>query len=158
MNKEQKEKIESEMRDLNDRNFIIMPAIMINGVEIGYVPDTLIFDEGLGDHDLNINIDDNGLLTRDFNAVLGSELGAVKFKILRTNYNLNLIRQWKSNGSSNTIVLHDPDKITNFNIKFNEAVLYKKCEIHSSPYSDIKIEFSTLPAVQNIEFPKLSEA
>lgn len=94
-------------------------TLLINNDVVAYVPNSLSWDEGLGEQKVLAQSEGAGRTSQVYSADLESNIGMVKFALRGTIKNMRRAREWKQNANQNvvTIVMQDrngEDEIRSF--------------------------------------------
>jgi hypothetical protein len=122
---------------------LVNPSVEVNNVSVGILPNSIVYDEGLGEQVVRVFSAGGGNVQTAFANNVETNLGMVKFSLIPTSYNVNLVRGWKTNGNNNVVTLSDNE----FTRTFRQAALTNRYEVGISVDGQIDVEFTTLPAV-----------
>jgi len=81
------------------------PSIIINNEAINVVPNSVTYDDGLGEQTVMVQSAGNGKTSTVYSNNVETNVGAVKFSMRSTVQNANFARALKSNLNRNVIVV-----------------------------------------------------
>jgi len=81
------------------------PGVEVNDVRVGIVPNSVEFDEGMGEQKVVAESAGDGVVTQVFSNNVETNLGEFSFELRATLPNIALARTWKANGNQNVVVI-----------------------------------------------------
>lgn len=124
------------------------PTVLVNNEPIGIIPNSLEYDEGLGEQNMRAASFGGDEVEPVYSDNIETKFGSVSFAIPSTIQNINLARAWKVNRNVNVvqIVGTTPDGGT-LTKTFTSAALLNNYKIGLGAETDIPIEFKSRSAV-----------
>ncbi len=121
---------------------IAIPTVSVNNDSVGLVPESLVFDEGLGEQRILAVSEGGGEVSQVFANNLESNFGMVRFSIRSTPQNIELARSWKAGGNTNVVIISGEDASGNDFIRtYTQAAIVNSYEVPMSVEGAIDIEF-----------------
>ncbi len=119
------------------------PTVLINNLSVPVVPNSVTYTEGRGEQTVRVQSAGGGSVQSVLSHNVETNLSMVKFDMLPTAENIDLILGWKDNGSDNAI------SITGAGLtrSFTNAVLTSNYEVTLGSDTKISLEFHTDAAV-----------
>ena len=122
-------------------------VIRVNNEQIFYMPETLVFSNGLGENKKRFITSGGGLGETNTAKDLTTRIGKVKFSLPATTESEELKTQWQTNLEGNSVQLIGPAG-SNFKGKvFSNATVVNDPETNATTDGTIDVEFETDPAV-----------
>lgn len=123
-------------------------VVLVNDVQIGIVPGSLRYVEGLGERRILAVSEGNGRVSQVFATNQESAFGVVRFSLRATTENITLVRQWQQNRNRNTIELRAADGVGNELVRsFQSAAVTNNPEIPFSADGVIDLEWGANTAI-----------
>lgn len=123
-------------------NQISDAVLEINDDAVGYVPNSLVWSEGLGEQRVLAVSEGGGQVSQVFANNLESNFGRVRFSLRTTVENIALARSWKAAGNTNTIVIAGQDSSgKDFIRAFTQAALINDYDVSIAMEGTIDVEF-----------------
>ena len=119
------------------------PLCIINNILINYIPNTLTFNEGLGEQSVKTQTSGAGKVETVYYQNLENNVGMVKLSMRTTEENMRSAKFWKNNGNNNSIIL----AFENFTRTFLNCALTSSYEITFGDDGKFDIEFSGNSAI-----------
>lgn len=117
------------------------PSVLINNVAVAIVPNSLTFDEGLGEQNVLVQSAGGGQLQQVFANDVATNLGMVKFSLQATKSNIDLARSWKTNQNRNVVTITAANADGTLTRSFTNAAIVNNYEIPLSADGVIELEF-----------------
>lgn len=121
------------------------PSVMINNSNMPIVPNSLKFDEGLGEQTLRTQTSGGGAVDQVYAQDVETRMGMVAFQVLPTVENISALRAYKVAGNTNVVTL--TDQSTGFQRTFQLAALTGNYEVNVGADATIDVEFKSLPPI-----------
>lgn len=118
-------------------------VVTINNVNIAYVPNTVVFTEGLGEQDVRTQTAGGGAVEQVYVDNVETRLSMFKFSLIPTKDSVELARSWKTNRNENVITYTEGT----FSRSFAQAALTSDYEVNASADGNIDLEFKTRSAI-----------
>lgn len=127
------------------------PSVTVNNEPISIVPNSLEFQEGLGEQTTRTQSAGGGSVETVYFDNDESKIGMVKFKIFSSTVAggtsaPDLVRGWKTNGNANVITISENGG--GFERTFNNASLNSNYTISVGSEAEIEVEFMSDQAIQ----------
>jgi len=126
------------------------PELAVNGVSIAIVPNTLSFDEGQPEKVIRAQAVGN-VVTQDFSQNLTEAFSTLKFSLLPTVANIELVRSWQVANNTNILALTGVETVLGAEQQLvrtiNNATVSNKPEINLGFDTQIEVEFKGDAAV-----------
>ena len=122
-------------------------TLLVNDETVGWSPNTLEFDEGLGEQSVEAAIVGSGLAEQIIIEDLESNFGMVNFSIPVTVENIALARKWKKNPGRNLIQILSQTSTGSLTKTFQQATLTNAYTVPISTDGKIDLEFKTNQAI-----------
>ncbi len=116
-------------------------AFTVNNENISTVPNTMEFDEGLGEQAVRAMSTGDGSVELVYADTLESDIGMVKVSIPSTVENIRLAKSWKVNRNRNVVVIAGSTDDGDLTRTFIEAALTANYKVPIGTEADIEIEF-----------------
>lgn len=129
---------------LNSEKALANVGLQVNGVTVGYLPNTLTITAGNGNRTLRSLTGGGNSLKHVYSEDITTKVSKVTFQLPATAFDIQNIRNWQNNGFNNVIVLSDQS--TNFSLTVQKATLINDPDISFSQDSSITVEFQGTPA------------
>ena len=121
------------------------PTVVVNNQVVSIIPGSFEFTEGLGEQSVRSQSAGGGIVEMVISDNAETKISDVKFKMFATTYNIQIIKSWKKNLSSNVITAtHPTQPITR---TFQSATMINQYVVQAKPDGEIDLEFKTSPAV-----------
>lgn len=124
-------------------------TLNINNTPTAYVPNSLSFNEGLGEQSISTQSAGGGIVQTVYSNNVETNKSMVKFSIFAagdaTANNIDTIKTWKLNGSANAITISDT--ASGFTRTFQNMALVNSYDINLQDQGKIEVEFQGDPAV-----------
>lgn len=122
-------------------------ALIINNTPVFYSPNSLTYDEGLGEQAMRAMAGGGNQIEAVFSDNVEARLGMVKVDLPSTLENIALVRQWKQNKDQNLVQIVGRTSEGNFNKTFAQAAITNRYEVPLTNDGVISLEFTSQPAV-----------
>ncbi len=113
----------------------------VNNENISTVPNTMEFDEGLGEQAVRAMSTGEGSVELVYANNLESNIGMVKVSIPSTVENIRLAKSWKVNRNRNVVVIAGSTDDGDLTRTFIQAALTSNYKVPIGTEADIEIEF-----------------
>lgn len=123
------------------------PVVMVNNVQVAVKPNSVIFDEGLGEQKIRAASTGGNQVEQVYSEDVESNFGMVKFEMPSTIDNIANQRAWKINKNANLIQLMGTTPEGDFSRTFTQAAVLNPIEVPLGSDTDISLEFKTNPAI-----------
>lgn len=124
-------------------------TLNINNSPTGYVPNSLSYEEGLGEQSISTQSAGGGIVQTVYSNNVETNKSMVKFTMFSagdaTSNNIDLIKTWKQNGSANAITISDTS--SGFTRTFQNMALVNNYTVNLQDQGKIEVEFQGDPAV-----------
>jgi len=125
---------------------ISTPAVIIDNVAIGIVPDSFEYTPGHGKQMVRVVSAGGGSISTVVSDDVKTHLSTSKFKVYPRGIDIDLIDTWKANPGQHVLSVIDP--VTGaFSKTFNEATCTNDPDIKLSADGVVEIEWMSLPPV-----------
>ena len=119
-------------------------VITVNNDAVGIVPDSLQFNEGLGEQRVLPVSDGGGAVSQVFANDLTTNFAEVQFSIRTTAQNIKNARQWKTMGNGNVVTIAGEDADGNDFIRtFTQAALTENYNVMIQAEGTIDLVFKS---------------
>ena len=119
-------------------------VITVNNDAVGIVPDSLQFNEGLGEQRVLPVSDGGGAVSQVFGNDLTTNFAEVQFSIRTTAQNIKNARQWKTMGNGNVVTIAGEDADGNDFIRtFTQAALTENYNVMIQAEGTIDLVFKS---------------
>lgn len=124
------------------------PTILVNNEPVGIMPNSLVYDEGLGEQNMRAASFGGDEVEPVYSDNIETKFGSVTFALPATIQNINLARAWKVNRNNNVVqvVGTTPDGGT-LTKTFTSAAILNNYPVALGSDTDIPIEFKSRAAV-----------
>lgn len=123
-------------------------VVTVNNDAVGIVPNTLTFNEGLGEQKILPVSDGGGKVSQVFANDLETNFASVNFSVRTTAENINKCRGWKNGGNTNVVIIAGEDADGNDFIRtFTQASLSGNYTVQIQTEGTIELEFQSNAAV-----------
>jgi|GEM_PF-2039375 len=122
-------------------------AVAVNNDPIAIVPNSVTFTEGFGEQTMRAASIGGASVEQVFSQDLESTFSMVKFEVYPDIETVKLLRSWKSNGNSNTVVLTGSVDGASFRRSFKKAAILNDYEVALGSDTTVEIEFKSDAAV-----------
>ncbi len=126
---------------------ITTPSVTINNETISVVPNSISYDEGLGEQTVRVQSAGAGSVQTVFSQDVTLRKSTVKFSMYPTKENISSLREWKIAEDANAILITDSN--SGFTKTFLQAALTSNYEIKLGSDDQIDVEFCTQSAIGN---------
>ena len=117
-------------------------VVEVNNDAVGIVPNSLSFNEGLGEQRILAVSEGGGQVSQVFSNDLESSFGMVRFSLRTTAPNIARVRQWKAAGNTNVVIIAGQDAEGNDFIRtFTQAAIINNYDIGVATEGVIDVEF-----------------
>jgi len=117
-------------------------VLTVNNDVIGYVPNSLMFTEGLGEQKVLPVSEGDGRVSQTFANDLETAFGRVSFSIRTTVKNVERAREWKQNANRNVITVTGTDPNGgDFTRSFTQMAVTADYEVQIQAEGTIELEF-----------------
>lgn len=117
------------------------PSVLVNNVSVAIVPNSLVFDEGLGEQSVIVQSAGAGQTQQVFANDVSTNLGMVKFSLQATKQNIELARSWKTNQNQNVVTVTATNADGTITRSFTNAAICNNYEVPLSADGVIELEF-----------------
>lgn len=117
------------------------PGVEVNDVRIAIVPNSLEFDEGMGEQEVLVESAGEGVVTQVFSENVETKLGSFKFELRPTVANIALARQWKANRNQNVVSIPCTTPDGTMNRTFTHAAIVNNYKIPPTADGTITLEW-----------------
>lgn len=124
-------------------------TLTVNNSPVAYKPNSLVFTEGAGEQSIMTQSSGGGAVQTVYSNNVETNKSMVKFSILSTAANVDLVKTWKKNFNRNAITVSGSDPVTGaqFTRTFQTMALINNYEVNLVDQGDIALEFEGAPAV-----------
>lgn len=119
------------------------PSLLINNLPIAILPNTAKYTEGLGEQTVEVQSAGGNSIFAVYAEDVSSRMSTVSFDLANTEFHIELVRQWKSNGNANVVIING-DTLSR---TFTSMSLTSDYEVGLGADSNISIEFKGNPAI-----------
>jgi hypothetical protein len=116
-------------------------TVLVNNEAIGIMPNSLAFNEGLGEQKVRSVSIGNGKTETVYSRDLETNLGMVKFELPVTPQTIELLRAWKSNANQNVVQIAGSTPEGDVTRTFSSAALVTDYEVGVGSETTIEAEF-----------------
>jgi len=116
-------------------------AFTVNNENVSTVPNSMEYDEGLGEQVVRAMSTGEGSVELVFANNLETNIGMVKVSIPSTTENIRLAKGWKTNRNRNVVTLAGSTDDGDFTRTFIQAALTANYKVPIGTEADIEIEF-----------------
>ena len=116
-------------------------AAIVNSEAVAIVPNSLEFDEGLGEQVVRAMSTGEGKTEQVWANNLETNIGMVKFSIPSTIENIALAKTWKTNKNRNVVQIAGSTDDGDLARTFTQAALTANYKVPIGTEADIEIEF-----------------
>lgn len=117
------------------------PAVEVNDVSIGIVPNSLTYRTGKGNINVRAQSAGGNSITVIKTDNAETKISMVKFKLFNTETNIAYIRQWQDSVAGNTVNLSDGTFVESF----REMFLITDPEVSLGADGELDVEFNGRP-------------
>ncbi len=118
---------------------ISVPALTVNGIPIPIKPNSLMWEDGLGEYKIRIASAGGSATTSVFTKDIETALGMVKFVLYTTNENVDTVRGWKVNDQANLVEFSDFGGLTR---SMSNAAIINKPQYEAGVEGEVEVEFN----------------
>lgn len=129
-----------------DSYCISTPTVVVDGVNLAIVPNSLMFTEGFGEQDVKVQSSGGGQVQPIVTLDVTTSLSRVAMQVVNTAANIQQLRQIKSD-SANFHVVSFFDNTVGFIRTVQQAILTSDYEVGLGADTPISIEFKGAPSV-----------
>ncbi len=115
------------------------PVVMVNNVQVAVKPNSVVYDEGLGEQNLRAASTGGNQVEQVYSENVESNFGMVKFEMPATIDNIANQRAWKINKNANLIQLMGNTPEGDFSRTFTQAALLNPIEVPLGSDTDIAL-------------------
>ena len=125
------------------------PQVVVNNVAVPVIPNSVTYTEGFGEQNQRVQSAGGGNTELVFSDDVETKISMVKFSMLNTQANIDLIRSWKANRNANAITITGDPRDGGDALKrtFANGALTTDYEVNLGADTEIEVEFMTDPAV-----------
>lgn len=123
------------------------PSVIVNNVPVAIIPNTLVFNEGLGEQNMRATSSGGNEVEQVYSDNVEMRSGKVKFEIAPTIENIALARAWKLNRNANLVQVSGRTADGTLTRTFAQAGLLNDYEVPLGADTNIALEFTSKPAV-----------
>jgi len=123
------------------------PSVIVNNVPVAIIPNTLVFNEGLGEQNMRATSSGGNEVEQVYSDNVEMRSGKVKFEIAPTIENIALARAWKLNRNQNLVQVSGRTADGTLTRTFSQAGLLNDYEVPLGADTNIALEFTSRPAV-----------
>lgn len=118
------------------------PVVEVNNDVVGVVPNSVSYDEGLGEQQIKPVSEGGGRSSQVFANDIESNYAMVRISVRPTIANIELVKSWKLNRNNNTISISADDGQGNdMQRVFTRATLAQNYDVPLTTDGDISLEF-----------------
>lgn len=122
---------------------LVNPAILINGSPVAYVPNSFEWSDGYGDRNVRTQTTGNGNVEQIITEDVETQMGRVKFTLISTTENVDLVTAWERNIDANAIELSAP----NFSRQFARMTITSEPAKTGGQDASFDVEFQGSKAI-----------
>lgn len=122
-------------------------AVQVNNNTVAIIPNTLEYDEGLGEQEVRAASAGGGQIEQIYSNNIETNFSMVKFSIPSTVENIALAREWKTNRNQNLVQLSGRTPEGNVTRTFSQASLPNNYTVPLTSDGNIELEFKSNPAI-----------
>ncbi len=115
------------------------PAVVVNGQPVAIKPNSFSYKDGFGEYKTRVQTAGPGSVENVTTEDVETQFGMVKFTLITTTENIDLVRQWKVNFDQNAITATSAD----FSRSFGNAILMTDVEIAAGQDGEFEVEFTS---------------
>jgi len=125
------------------------PTVTVNNYPVPVIANSLSYSEGLGEQTLRMESTGGGNVEQLYSDNIEMKKSKVKWSMLPSINNIEIIRQWKLLANSNAITISAIDNVTlkDFTRTFAGCALINNYDVNLKGDGDIEIEFEGATAV-----------
>jgi len=123
---------------------LFAPTVVVNNVSVAIKPNSFTYTEGFGERKVRIASSGGGATSQIVSEDIESQLSTCKFMVYSTSDNVDLVRQWQTNGNTNAIEVTDKGGFTR---TFAGAIITNDPEVSLGVDGELEVEFTTRRAV-----------
>lgn len=124
------------------------PSIVVNNEPVSIVPNSVAYDEGLGEQTMRAASTGGGGTEQVFANNVETNFGMVKFALYNDIASIELARSWKTNRNQNVVTMTgktpDGQSITR---SFTQAAILNNYEVALGSDTSFELEFKSNTAV-----------
>lgn len=121
------------------------PILYGNDVQLGYLPNTIVWKRGHGESVIRTISAGGGAVTTVYSENDETKCGYLKFALLETSENDDRITAYKQNRNGNVFVLVDPN--TEARVTFQHAAIINDPEHNPTAEGSVEVELKSDPAI-----------
>jgi hypothetical protein len=122
-------------------------TVMVNNEVIPIIPNSLKFNEGLGEQSIRAASGGGGNVVQVYSNNIESNFAMVSFDIPSTIETVAKAREWKTNKNANLVQISARTSEGKFTRTFTQAALLNNYEVALGSDANIAIEFKSNPAI-----------
>jgi hypothetical protein len=122
-------------------------AVQVNNNVVAIVPNSLVYDEGLGEQTIKAASAGGGQVEQIFSNNIESNFSMVRFDVYATVEMIALARQWKVAQNGNLVQIQGRTSEGNVSRSFTQAALLSNYEVALGSDTTITLEFKSNPAI-----------
>lgn len=123
------------------------PTVMVNNVQVAVTPNSVMYDEGLGEQSIRAASTGGGGVEQIYSRNVETEFATVKFDMPATVDNIKLQREWKVNKNQNLVSITGRTAEGDISKTFTQAAVLNAIEVALGVDTNISIEFKANPAI-----------
>ena len=121
------------------------PQLVVNNVTIAVVPNSVSFTEGFGKQEMRVQSAGGNVVQEIYTEDVSENLSDIKWQMVNTIENIELIRTWKTNRNANAITINSV--VEDFTRSFRNVALLNNYEVKLGADTMIELEFKGTAAV-----------
>lgn len=121
-------------------------TVEVGDEPIAVMPDSVTFTEGLGEQTMRAASIGGGAVEVIFSNDLSTGFSTIKFDMPSVIKYIDMAKDWKQNGNSNTISISGKAGSDSITRTFSKAALTMDYEVALGPDGVISVEFKALPS------------
>ncbi len=127
---------------------IANPQVTVNNEPVVIVPNSVMYDEGLGEQKVRAGSVGGGSVVQVVTEDVESNFSKVKFDMFPDPDSIKLARQWKANRNRNVVTVTGTNaEGKTLRRTFNQAIITNKYEVNLGADTTFTLEFQSQPAV-----------
>lgn len=119
------------------------PQVTINNIAVAVVPNSVKYDEGLGEQSQRVQSAGGGNVEVVYDDNVETHVSKVMLQLTNTAENIDLARTWKKNGNANVVAITGNDLARSF----PSCALVNQYEVALGSDGVLELEFCGAPAV-----------
>ncbi len=121
--------------------------VMVNNVPVAVTPNSVVFDEGLGEQMIRAASVGGGQVEQVYSRDVSTQFSTVKFDMPATIDNVAAARSWKANRNQNLVQISGRTPEGTLTRTFTQAAILNSYEVALGSDTNVSIEFKANPAV-----------